>query len=139
MSALPVPFPVLPQSKPRVPRGDLPDYVPARMVNEFVYCPRLYFYMWVEGLFRESADTVEGSAQHKRVDARPAALPEAGASEDKLHARSVTLSSGRLIEAMKFVSCGDFAAGNSPADLPGPHWCHWPRLNTTVICERSAP
>ena len=96
MSALPVPFPVLPQSKPRLPRGDLPDYLPARMVNEFVYCPRLYFYMWVEGLFRKSADTVEGSAQHKRVDARPAALPEAGESEEKLHARSVTLSSERL-------------------------------------------
>ena len=34
-------------------------------------------------MFRESADTVEGSAQHKRVDARPAALPEAGESEEK--------------------------------------------------------
>ena len=46
----------------------LPDYLPARMVNEFVYCPRLFFYEWVEGLFRESADTVEGMAQHRRVD-----------------------------------------------------------------------
>jgi CRISPR/Cas system-associated endonuclease Cas1 len=38
------------------------------MVNEYVYCPRLFFYEWVEGLFRESADTVEGKLQHKRVD-----------------------------------------------------------------------
>lgn len=116
MSALPVPFPVLPQSKPRVPRGDLPDYLPARMVNEFVYCPRLYFYMWVEGLFRESADTVEGSAQHKRVDARPAALPEAGESEEKLHARSVTLSSERLkvIAKLDLVEAEGFAA--TPVD-----------------------
>jgi CRISPR-associated protein Cas1 len=70
------------------------------MVNEFVYCPRLFFYEWVEGVFRESADTLEGSAQHKRVDARPSALPEAGTSDgdkaEKIHARSVTLSSERL-------------------------------------------
>ena len=38
------------------------------MVNEHVYCPRLFYYMWVESVFRESVDTVEGSAQHSRVD-----------------------------------------------------------------------
>src|ERR1039457_6585040 len=77
-------------------QDDLPDYLPARMVNEFVYCPRLFFYEWVEGVFRESADTLEGSAQHKRVDARPTELPAAGTGEEKIHARSVTLSSERL-------------------------------------------
>jgi len=81
------------------------------MVNEFVYCPRLFFYEWVEGVFRESADTLEGSAQHKRVDARPSELPPAaqtavdegkaetaadGSKPEKIHARSVTLSSERL-------------------------------------------
>lgn len=39
-----VPLPVSPA---------LPDYLPARMVNECVYCPRLFFYEWVEGVFRE--------------------------------------------------------------------------------------
>ena len=56
-------FPILP-IQPRT----LPDYLPARMVNEFVYCPRLFFYEWVEGLFRHSTDTVEGAIQHGRVD-----------------------------------------------------------------------
>ena len=28
--------------------------------------PRLFFYEWVEGLFVESVDTVEGSIQHRR-------------------------------------------------------------------------
>ena len=59
-------------------RCSCPDYLPARMVNEFVYCPRLFFYEWVEGVFRESADTVEGLVQHKRVDAKTTALPAAG-------------------------------------------------------------
>lgn len=95
MSALPFPPPEPTQT--RIARHDpSPDYIPARMVNEFVYCPRLFFYEWVEAVFRESADTLEGSAQHKRVDARPSELPEAGEAEEKIHARSVTLSSERL-------------------------------------------
>ncbi len=74
----------------------LPDYLPARMVNEFVYCPRLFFYEWVDGLFRESVDTVEGKIQHQRVDAKTSALPEPQAvADDTIHSRSVTLSSER--------------------------------------------
>jgi CRISPR-associated protein Cas1 len=77
----------------------LPDYLPARMVNEFAYCPRLFFYEWVEGLFQESSDTVEGAIQHRRVDEKATALPAAAAAGDisqSIHARSVTLTSERL-------------------------------------------
>jgi CRISPR-associated protein Cas1 len=74
----------------------LPDYLPARMVNEFVYCPRLFFFEWVEGLFRESADTMEGKFLHKRVDQEGSSLPAAEElPEEKIHSRSVTLSSDR--------------------------------------------
>lgn len=75
----------------------LPDYLPARMVNEFVYCPRLFFYEWVEGVFLHSADTLEGASQHQRVDREGKALPaaEALSEEDRLHTRSVTLASDR--------------------------------------------
>ena len=76
----------------------LPDYIPARMVNEHVYCPRLFYYMWVESVFRESADTVEGSAQHSRVDKPGKGLPKAGETppEEAIHTRSILLSSERL-------------------------------------------
>jgi CRISP-associated protein Cas1 len=87
MSALPI----LVEAK-----RELPDYLPARMVNEFAYCPRLFFYEWVEGLFAESVDTVEGSIQHGRVDAKATALPEAPDLPQSIHSRSVTLSSERL-------------------------------------------
>lgn len=87
-------FPIL---QPSV--RELPDYLPARMVNEYVYCPRLFFYEWVEGVFLESVDTLEGSAQHKRVD-KPSSksLPSAGeaSAEETIHTRSVMLSSERL-------------------------------------------
>jgi CRISPR-associated protein Cas1 len=84
-------------SFPAQPARELPDYMPARMVNEFVYCPRLFFYEWVEGLFRESADTVEGKLQHKRVDkaGKPLPSPEQ-LSEETIKTTAVTLSSDRL-------------------------------------------
>ncbi len=87
MGALPVPM--------RQDSG-LPEYLPARMVNEFCYCPRLFFYEWVEGVFAESVDTIEGSVQHKRVDRKTDALPAPGSIAETIHSRSVTLSSERL-------------------------------------------
>jgi CRISPR-associated protein Cas1 len=42
--------------------------VPARMLNEFVYCPRLAILEWVDGEFAHSADTVEGAVRHAAVD-----------------------------------------------------------------------
>src|SRR5207248_2178672 len=75
----------------------LPDLLPARMLNEFVYCPRLFFYEWVEGVFQESADTVDGEAKHARVDRGPTPMPaaeEMGA--EIIHSRSITLSSERV-------------------------------------------
>src|ERR1700688_1271685 len=56
----------------------LPEYLPARMVNEDVYCPRLFFYEWGEGLFRHSADTVEGAIQHEKADKKSPAMPTPG-------------------------------------------------------------
>ena len=32
------------------------------MLNEFVYCPRLFYYEHVEGVFVENADTLRGPA-----------------------------------------------------------------------------
>jgi len=86
-------LPILPGAAER----NLPDYLPARMVNEFVYCPRLFFYEWVEGVFQESVDTVEGKIQHRRVDSRQTVMPPPEAvAEETIHSRSVTLSSERL-------------------------------------------
>ncbi len=82
-------------AQPVLPKQEsLPDYLPARMVNEFVYCPRLFYYEWVEGVFRESADTLAGKQVHRRVDKKATALPAAGdLGEERIHSNSVTLSS----------------------------------------------
>lgn len=85
-----------------------PDLVPARMVNEFVYCPRLAYLEWVQGEFADSADVVEGRFQHRRVDKPSGGLPTpasdgAGVPEQgegdapqTIHARSVMLSDDTL-------------------------------------------
>lgn len=73
--------------------------VPARMVNEYVYCPRLAYLMWTQSEWAESADTVDGKRVHARVDRANAPLPapeDIDAAEPKIVSRSLTLSSTML-------------------------------------------
>ena len=92
------------------PAIDNEDYLPARMLNEFAYCPRLFYLEHVDGLFAHNADTIEGVARHTRVDEKTTPLPTSKRKRVKnddeiedlekqerevIHARSVTLSSER--------------------------------------------
>jgi len=72
--------------------------VPVRMVNEWVYCPRLAFLEWVDGEWADSGDTEEGRRAHVRVDAGGGKLPAPAETDEKpdFTARSVTLASERL-------------------------------------------
>lgn len=76
---------------------DVPDLVPARMLNAFAYCPRSAYLEWVQNEFADNADTVDGRFQHRRVDqAVPDDVPGAEGTEagnaETIHARSVMLS-----------------------------------------------
>jgi CRISPR-associated protein Cas1 len=65
------------------PHSALPTQIlPARMLNEFVYCPRLFYYEFVESVFVESGDTLRGKALHRRVDAGKGDLPPAAGKEE---------------------------------------------------------
>jgi CRISPR-associated protein Cas1 len=78
--------------------GDQP-LIPARMLNEHVYCPRLAYLEWVQGEWADSADTVDGRYRHRRVDKSKGDLPDADRARDEqieIHARSITLSSNKL-------------------------------------------
>lgn len=71
-------IPVPPESSEgKLPTELEPQNIPARMMNEFVYCQRLFYYEFVEGIFVESADTLRGNALHQRVDSGSGALPAA--------------------------------------------------------------
>lgn len=82
------------------------------MLNEYVYCPRLFHLMHVDGRWEDNRYTLEGLHAHRRVDRRDELLPRPpqsashdekpnGHGEDEhdvppdIH-RSITLSSERL-------------------------------------------
>lgn len=73
-----------------------PDLVPARMVNEFTYCPRLFHLEWVQARFAENLDTEEGAFVHRVVDDGGGRVPPPEEADDLKVARSVRLSSDRL-------------------------------------------
>ncbi len=132
-------------------REDGEDLLPARMLNEFVYCPRLFWLEHVDGLFADNRDTVEGSILHKRVDQKTDELPVAGRKRKKrgqkkddaddggetaresIHARSVTLGSERygVLAKLDLVQAeGDLATPvdykrGSPRQLPDGSLSAW--------------
>ncbi|MBI5245488.1 MAG: CRISPR-associated endonuclease Cas1 [Elusimicrobia bacterium] len=81
----------------------MPLSIPLRMLNEYVYCPRLFHLEFVQGLFRESADTVKGTYEHKKADAnRPKVRrknkePESEAAEQPtFFTKNLSISSEKL-------------------------------------------
>jgi CRISPR-associated protein Cas4 len=71
---------------------------PARNVAEYAYCPRLFYYMEVEGIHLPSADTVEGIRIHARVDepSRESVLQAATDNDAPKVVRSLALTSPSL-------------------------------------------
>jgi CRISPR-associated protein Cas1 len=116
--------------------ADLPDLLPARMLNEFVYCPRLFYLEYVQGQFVDSADTIEGRQQHKRVDKETGELPDPTGeaeepSDEPRVARSIMLSAPQagliarcdLVEAIdERVTPVDYKRGSLPDHLPARAW-----------------
>ena len=76
------------------------DCVPARMLNEFTYCPRLAYLEWVQGEWADNPDTLDGNFVHRnadRPDHKPIDTPGTEEADDeKIHARSVRLESASL-------------------------------------------
>jgi CRISPR-associated protein Cas1 len=67
------------------------------MLNEFTYCPRLFYLEWVHGEFAENLDVLEGKIVHRRTERESGSLPRPGAEELEMKeagfsARAVLLS-----------------------------------------------
>lgn len=87
----------LPLDAPPLPAGA--PLLPARMLNEYVYCPRLAYLEWVQGEWADSADTVDGRHVHRRVDksaGKPPPTDEAQEPPERVHVHSLELSSDAL-------------------------------------------
>lgn len=103
--------------------------LPVRRLHNFIYCPRLFYFQWVENIFQENADTVAGSHLHRNVD-KPSKLedpkeldlPE-GAKLRSLQLESQTLG---LIGVVDIVEGGpdgaeiiDYKKGSARRDSEG--------------------
>lgn len=73
--------------------GEERDYLPARMINEFVYCPRLFYFEQVEGVFLHNEHTLDGADVHRRVDKESGTLPD----PEEIEPDAKLLARGQLI------------------------------------------
>lgn len=64
------------------------------MVNEFAYCPRLFYLEWVQRRFVDNTDTVQGRWSHRVVDRETLADPDQ--ADTPTVVRSLPLASERL-------------------------------------------
>ncbi len=72
------------------------DLIPVRALNQVSYCPRLYYLEYVESVMPTNEYVEDGLFQHRRVndpDLENRTRKEGG---DRLHTRSVSISSERL-------------------------------------------
>lgn len=108
--------------------ADIPELVPARMVNEFSYCPRLFYLEWVQARFESNPDVEDGRWQHRAVETERGRAPGPDDDEPVREARSVLLGSERLgligrVDILEgeggTVRPVDIKKGKPPADQPG--------------------
>jgi len=84
------------------------------MLNEFVYCPRLFYYEFVEGVFVENADTLRGRALHQRVDAGKGDLPPSARKSRSKKETDASANEAPVLEG----------AGQEPAQPEAPEIIH---------------
>lgn len=111
---------------------DVPALVPARMVNEYAYCPRLFHLEWVDAQFAESGDVVEGRYRHRVVDVPSGSAPLPGEGDLRV-ARSLRLSS----EALGLVAVVDVVEGEGGGDSGEVHPVDVKRGRPAPVPERA--
>lgn len=117
----------------------LPDLLPARMLNEFVYCPRLFYLERVDHRWADNADTAQGRFVHRGVDRDGRPMPPPEAVEEMERARSVQLEDHRL-GVVAVIDRVDHSDGTvSPVDFkkgsPDPDGRAWPADEMQVFVQ----
>src|SRR5690606_3965886 len=75
-------------------REELPP-MPVRRLHNYSYCPRLFYFQWVENVFVEDANTAAGSALHRNTE-RPSHWKEELDLAERASVRSLHLESEQL-------------------------------------------
>lgn len=118
---------------------DLPDLIPTRMVNEFVYCPRLCYLEWVDQRWEPSEDTAEGAFRHRSVDAKGGVLPEPEGLEAQKSTFSVSLSDENWGLTGVIDRVDHTGLGATPVDIKKGHpradGTPWPADRVQALCQ----
>lgn len=91
-----------------------PPFIPARRLNDFVYCPRRAYLEWVQAEMEVNAEVLEGRVVHRQVDKKADPLPEPTEEAETIHARSVWLTS----EALGLTAKIDLVEGEGKVVIP---------------------
>lgn len=90
----------------------------ARNIAEYVYCPRLFYYMQVEGVFLPSSDTEQGKAVHRRVDRPSAARKKDNESKQDSERPETVRSLVLTSESLKLTATLDLAEISGQTAVP---------------------
>lgn len=109
----------------------------ARMLNEFVYCPRLFYFEWVDDRWADSADTEHGRFAHRAVDKPVGALPRPDLEGWLGQARSIRIEDPDLglvavIDRVEF-SDGTMVPVEVKSGRPTPEGGPWPADRVQVL------
>lgn len=108
----------------------LPATVPARMVNQFVYCARLFHLEWVQAEFTTSDDVEQGLYVHRVLDNESGDLPDKQDARAGRKATSVWLSSSDLglsarLDVVEASSNGEVVPVDFKKGRPAPDGGAW--------------
>ena len=109
----------------------VPDLIPARILNEYVYCPRLAYLEWVDRQFVDNADTAEGTFVHRVVDRERSQPPDPENGEPPPSSSAVTVSSERLGLIAKI----DLLETRKDVVIPIEYKCGHPRTVNSPLWE----
>ncbi len=116
-----------------------PELLPARMLNEFVYCPRLFYLEWVDARWSDNDDTEAGKFVHRTVDRGGGHVPDPDDAADLKSARRVRVENASLgvLAVIDRVDGDDGAA--VPVEFkkghPQPDGSPWPADRTQVLVQ----
>ncbi len=84
------------------------EYLPARMLNEYVYCPRLFYLEMSDNEFEDSDNTIDGRFKHERVDNKKLSKLNNHQIDEGIKATAITLSGDKcgIIAKMDLLEIG---------------------------------
>lgn len=116
-----------------------PTHLPVRMLNEYVYCPRLFHIEWAEARWAENDDTTAGSLSHMWVDHRGGRMPDPDDDQPPVMTTAVRISNDEL-GLTAIIDRVDHADGTcTPVDYkvgrPAPGGGPWPADRIQVLAQ----